>query len=355
MVKAKAKADRAAARSAALAAEKTAVISPPPDEPSPETVTAETHTALDAPEEPAATVSTPASVDRTELLRSKPIVVGRFMQLMVPILIDVYAASVITPVRVKTLTGLLKAVSFLDADGLKQVLAVRFSTSLDAGLLVLTFHKFVPVASFASSILSSKDHPSLVIGALQLVDLLLVKVPALYKPSFRREGVFHEIGTIAARPVTSSKPKTKDKEKDSSEPTSAESGSVSPAPPISVNSISGLKKLSSLSLEPEDAITLRSRIIQFKHLSSDISHDEDSAFTTLRLIVDRISSQQVTEKELYDVLQELAELFASPHTSVSSFELLQSGVVEGLLQFATDQTRTRTSNNLSYDEADLLL
>jgi E3 ubiquitin-protein ligase TRIP12 len=65
--------------------------------------------------------------DRTELLRSKPAVVGRFIQLMVPILIDVYAATVITPVRVKTLTALLKAVSFLDGDGLKTTLAVRYS------------------------------------------------------------------------------------------------------------------------------------------------------------------------------------------------------------------------------------
>jgi E3 ubiquitin-protein ligase TRIP12 len=72
--------------------------------------------ALPLPKEP--------TVDRTELLRSKPAVVGRFMQLMVPILVDVYAASVITPVRVKTLTGLLKAVSFLDGDGLKRVLTV---------------------------------------------------------------------------------------------------------------------------------------------------------------------------------------------------------------------------------------
>jgi len=71
-----------------------------------------------------------AAPDRTELLRSKSAVVGRFMQLMVPILIDVYAASVITPVRVKTLTGLLKAVSFLDADGLKRVLTVRCNLCL---------------------------------------------------------------------------------------------------------------------------------------------------------------------------------------------------------------------------------
>ncbi len=35
----------------------------------------------------------------------------------------------------------------------------------------------------------------------------------------------------------------------------------------------------------------------------------------------------------------MAALFGAPHSSVSSFELLQSGVVDGLLQFATDTER----------------
>ena len=39
------------------------------------------------------------------------------------------------------------------------------------------------------------------------------------------------------------------------------------------------------------------------------------------------------------MLKELAMLFTSAHTSVLSFELLQSGVI-GLLQFATDKTRS---------------
>lgn len=63
-------------------------------------------------------------LDRNELLRSRPEVVGRFMQLMVPVLIDVYAASVITSVRLKTLTGLLKAVGFLETEDLKRVFSV---------------------------------------------------------------------------------------------------------------------------------------------------------------------------------------------------------------------------------------
>lgn len=186
------------------------------------------------------------------------------------------------------------------------------------------------MASFASSILSSKDHPSLVLGALQLVDLLLGKVSALYKPTFRREGVFHEIEALAERAVTSGK--SKDKDKDGAEGTD-------PAP-VSVASIPGFKKLTSLSLDPEDAITLRARVIQFKYLGGEETADEDNAFENLRRLVDRLSKQQATEKELITALWELADLFSSPHTSVSSFELLQSGVVDGILLFLTDENRT---------------
>jgi len=79
-------------------------------------------------EEQVETVQVPTKdqvLDRNELLRSKPEVVGRFMQLVLPVLIDVYAASVITSVRLKTLTGFLKAaVGFLETEDLKRVLSV---------------------------------------------------------------------------------------------------------------------------------------------------------------------------------------------------------------------------------------
>jgi E3 ubiquitin-protein ligase TRIP12 len=136
MIKAKAKADRAAARqsnatssnvlptthSTAASLLQAVPLAPAPSVDSTEP---QTQTADDALPHPPTKES---AVDRTELLRSKPAVVGRFMQLMVPILIDVYAASVITPVRVKSLTGLLKAVSFLDGDGIRRVLKVRCMT-----------------------------------------------------------------------------------------------------------------------------------------------------------------------------------------------------------------------------------
>lgn len=333
--KAKAKAERAAARLAAANAANLLVGLPPvtssqpttggstEDSPAPESVP-DTHSQADLEAPPAKE----PSVSRTDLLRSKPEVVGRFMQLMVPILVDVYAASVIAPVRVKSLTGLLKAVSFLDADDLKQVFT------------------FVPVASFASSILSSKDSPSLVIGALQLVELLLIKLPAEYKPAFKREGVFHEIEALAARTLNSSKSKEKEKEKDKDKDASEGASPADAGTPAYVPSVAslafapGYKKLSSLAIDPDDAITIRARVIKFKYLSGDDAEADDDLAAQLGRLVARLGLKDAEEKDLIPALVELASLFASPHTSVSSFELLQSGVVDGLLAFISDSDRS---------------
>ena len=58
-------------------------------------------------DEPPNTTAKESPPDRTEMLRGKPEVIGWFMQLIVPMLVDVYAANIITTVRIKTLTGLL--------------------------------------------------------------------------------------------------------------------------------------------------------------------------------------------------------------------------------------------------------
>lgn len=139
MIKAKAKAERAAARHAQQTQMFATMVggSTPSSSatatPGPASETA-TPTPADSPheaDEPGPTTKE-SPPDRTEMLRGKPEVAGRFMQLIVPILVDVYAASVITTVRVKTLTGLLKAISYLEADGIKRVLTV----SGDSGILI---------------------------------------------------------------------------------------------------------------------------------------------------------------------------------------------------------------------------
>lgn len=129
MVKAKAKADRAATR---LAVQAPAANPTLPTTLEDAALASSQDTNLQDAEENMESSAVLPNIDavsspsRTDLLRSKSVVVGRFMQLLVPILVDVYAASVSTPIRMKTLTGILKTVSFLEAEGLKQVFMVRY-------------------------------------------------------------------------------------------------------------------------------------------------------------------------------------------------------------------------------------
>ncbi|KAJ6520584.1 hypothetical protein DFH09DRAFT_1287453 [Mycena vulgaris] len=194
--------------------------------------------------------------------------------------------------------------SFLDADGLKRVLT------------------FVPVASFASSILLSKDHHTLVIGALQLVDLLPAKVPELYKPTFRREGVFHEIESLSGRTiVTAAKSKDKEKEKEKEKETLE-----SPAPPTSHRPQPQALRRRSLALRSRHRYrsSPRTRSPCVRASSSlNIFPATRRAQATGRL--QRCSSCDGSEKDTIEALRKLAELFGAPHSSVSSFKLLQSG------------------------------
>ncbi|CAE6466788.1 unnamed protein product [Rhizoctonia solani] len=272
------------------------------------------------------------TLSRTELLRSKPELIGRYMRLMVPVLVDVYAASVSTQTRSKSLTGILKAVSFSEGEEVNSVL------------------KSVPIATFVGSILSSRDYPALAICALQLVELLLIKVPNVYKPALRREGVLHEIEVLTERPLTTKpkEPKAEGSKSDAAkqepkpegsspapEPASERDESPRPVIPISV------KRSSSAVLDPQDAITLRAKVVRFKYLSGAEESATDPVLEQLRGLLGTLRDPGAAEAELKDALKNIAAMFGtSSGASISSYELLKSGLVDGLLQFTTDPALT---------------
>ena len=68
------------------------------------------------------------SEQRLELLKDHPTLIAKFIKAIVPVLVDVYAASVTMRVRTKVLNGLVKAIAFADADALRATLRVsRFT------------------------------------------------------------------------------------------------------------------------------------------------------------------------------------------------------------------------------------
>ena len=62
---------------------------------------------------------------RIHLLKSRPELLGKFVKAIVPVLVDVYAASVALRVRTKVLTGLVKAIASAEPADLRITLRVR--------------------------------------------------------------------------------------------------------------------------------------------------------------------------------------------------------------------------------------
>lgn len=116
---------------------------------------------------------------RIEMLNAHPEIVRRIGQLLIPTLIEVFSATVNLHVRQRVATALLKIVYFSDPKILESVL------------------KDVPLSSFLAGVLSQQEHSSLVISALQVCELLIIKLPDDYHFHFRREGVMYEINKLA--------------------------------------------------------------------------------------------------------------------------------------------------------------
>ncbi|KAI1337000.1 E3 ubiquitin-protein ligase UPL3 [Xylariaceae sp. FL0016] len=116
---------------------------------------------------------------RLELLDECKEQVRRFALILFPTLTDAFSSTVNLSVRQKVLTAQLKMLSNLDKDILVDAL------------------KSVPYASFLAAILSQQDHPSLVMSAVQITELLLSRLDDIYRYQIYREGVITEIAKLA--------------------------------------------------------------------------------------------------------------------------------------------------------------
>ncbi|SCZ87897.1 BZ3500_MvSof-1268-A1-R1_Chr2-3g05365 [Microbotryum saponariae] len=297
------------------------------------------------------------TVQRLESIEdpTRQVVLRRFYALLLPILVDVCAASVNPQVRTKAVLGLCKIIHFCDTENLAEILHT------------------VSMASFLAAILSSRDQTPLRLLALQLVDLLLVKMPDAYQYFFRREGVMHELEQIAASPILvppkskhASPARTPKEEPGVSSSSNAPSGlwralaqhaSSSSAASTTTAGTTPTSLLSTAEMQGQDLITYRARHLRNEYGSteSESAVRAQQALENLRLLVKeldaftassssgsppRASPRSVSkhEAEITRVLSRVASHFVDELTALSSFELQESGLVEGLLRFATAET-----------------
>lgn len=201
-----------------------------------------------------------------------------------------------------------------------------------------------------------------------MTELLLTKVPDTYQYFFRREGVLHELEQMAAEPFIIIKSKSK-KGKGTAKNGSAAStpgdttpqfGTMTPADDggdagdlgtrIALAAGGSLSAAMRATATAEglqkDAITLRAQHLRrmLKESSAtDGSLKADAELNKLRALVMKLSdvSSDNTEAGLASAeakakmaLTSLAELLSSGNI-MSSFEIQESGLIGGLLQFAT--------------------
>lgn len=118
---------------------------------------------------------------RLELLKSEPSTLEQVVQMLFPILVEIDGSSSGPALRYESLRVMLRMVYPTEAPLLKEVL------------------NELPLAGHIASALASPRSKDLCIvaSALQLVHLVLDKLPELYSALFRREGVAHEVEKLS--------------------------------------------------------------------------------------------------------------------------------------------------------------
>ncbi|KNF05418.1 hypothetical protein PSTG_01632 [Puccinia striiformis f. sp. tritici PST-78] len=227
---------------------------------------------------------------------------NQIKKLLSRIELNFYGASVSSTIRRKALVAVLKITYFSKAEYLTRTL------------------KHIPLASFLASILANRDQNSLVMYALQMVDLLLAKLPDNYDFISRREGVVHKVNRLTESTATGSQ--------------SSIEMRISNVP---VGSSRSESRMSATSASTKDQLISRARHLKAKCVMAETTASirAHEILDNIRGVVNALGTVQTT-KEAKLSLTKLAALFSRENDPVASFELLESGLVEGLLRFATE-------------------
>ncbi|GJQ67325.1 hypothetical protein Trydic_g8224 [Trypoxylus dichotomus] len=131
--------------------------------------------------EPVTTGSRPNSASRdarVACLREERGLAAAFIRSLFSVLYEVYSSSAGPAVRCKCLKALLRMVYYATPELLKQVLKNQIVSSHIAGMM-------------------ASNDLRIVVGALQMADILMTKLPDVFGVHFHREGVMHQINQLA--------------------------------------------------------------------------------------------------------------------------------------------------------------
>ncbi|XP_031638245.1 E3 ubiquitin-protein ligase TRIP12 isoform X2 [Contarinia nasturtii] len=115
---------------------------------------------------------------RLACLREERGLAAEFIKNMFSVLYEVYSSSAGPSVRFKCLRALLRMVYFASADLLREVLTNQMLSSHIAGMM-------------------ASNDLRIVVGAVQMAEILMQKLPEIFGVHFRRDGVMHQISLLA--------------------------------------------------------------------------------------------------------------------------------------------------------------
>lgn len=292
------------------------------------------------------------------LERCKP-ELKRFAAILFPTLTDAYSSTVNLHVRQKVLIAQLKMLHILEPVIIEDAL------------------RTVPYASFLASILSQKDHPSLVSLALRCSELLFQRLEHVYQHQFHREGVISEIVKLSEAPLSADETADKKSSAGSSRnpPTSDvpvdEEREVTPADEDHGDDDSDdqgddLDDNDDVSDSDHSSISDRYSVVKMENALNDLVIRDAQAFlkiyeagnggnvrTEALRILTELQSLAKEIKKCYSpsgngdglsLFRDLASYFdGDALKSITSSELLNSGIIEVLLDVLGDYKGKRTN------------
>ncbi|XP_025078831.1 E3 ubiquitin-protein ligase TRIP12-like isoform X3 [Pomacea canaliculata] len=126
---------------------------------------------------------------RAEILKEDYELASTFIQTLFSVLYEVYSSSAGPNIRHKCLQTILRMVYYASPDLLRLVL------------------KSQPVSSHIAAMMASPDL-RVVVGAFQMADILMLKLPDVFSVYFRREGVMHQVQNITQAMSQTTSPPT---------------------------------------------------------------------------------------------------------------------------------------------------
>ena len=279
---------------------------------------------------------TPDDLRRRLLKENKP-ALKRFAGILLPTLTDAYTSTVNLNVRQKVLTAQLKMISNMDTDILKDAL------------------QGITFASHLATILSQQDHPTLVSSGMEAAELLLRRLPDVYRYHFYREGVISEIEKLASKLPEPVPPMPVDEELSEDSEGDDQMGSS----PVSSRSSSSSHDAALLELARYGSLTLQAKKFMEVHEKDETAVMKAKATSIMQSLTD-LAEGLKTHKNPAKLFEELSTFFcADPLRSISSFELLNSGIVDAMLSILrtvpdinSEDTRRTFLDVFMRDEAD---